>query len=330
VSPDHLDSLPKYWDKFTFARETWGLFESGNDRDQTSESTYELGSYFIDLLERGGAYESLGSAASLDRMMRDTESTVKGFQDQGEMRSLALRGVLSHARLPELDLSQKFEKYQGAYEAHDRDWRVSLMGAWHATYETTTDRLEIFDRYGFRNLETTSGHLLNGSGTVSRERSEQHSPLGSLPLLSGLELFDFNRVPQVTTITVRHESYTDSFNGDLANKAIARMQNAGDGIDRYKSNEFLIYQPFNPRPPPALTGALPSRFRDTPAVLPGDDSHPKSPPVPDPVSQKARSSRRNNIPPSNLHPAANTDRGGIYADIPISSADFTAKKGKKQ
>jgi hypothetical protein len=196
-------------------------------------------------------------------------------------------------------------------------------------YGNTEDRFDAWAGYKFNELQTTSGHVLSGAGSVSRLRVERHDPFQDVPLLRGVSLFNFNDPTNMTETTWRHESYNDSFNGALANQLIQRASEF--------NSHAKVSVPFNPFTP-SLTyqGILkrPPSF-DLPPLLPPPIQRAVS--VNDkPEQQMARrvvAATHPVSPPSSAAgtPSSMTKPGGVMADIKISGDDFAEpKQGEKK
>jgi hypothetical protein len=238
----------------------------------------------------------LWDAFEFDERLHQAFLSYLALEHQKEAQSLAFGGVLSHALTNGVQSAPpEFGLNSGSFHTVPVSSHLFLDSDWNAVYGPTGDRLNVFSRYSFNQLQTTSRAFLTGSGFVSRTRVEQHKSFDEVPLLRGMGLFDFNDPMNVREITRRQESYHTYFNGALANQSIQR---AGE---------------FNPHAnvPGALSAPSPALYdQDTRKRPPSSFGVPPSPPRPQPA----------------VATGPGSNRGGVMADIKISDADFAPAK----
>jgi hypothetical protein len=248
-------------------------------RSQPAEGRFNLVNTFIDITSyaEGEAFwaEVLGPLGSFRQTLHDAELRYEAFNHDAEAQNLAFAGVLSRARLDVKPAPPDFDSFSGSFNLRQGDGRLSIGGSWTAVYGGASDRFDAASRYSFEQLQTYSGHLLTGSGTVFRERIEQHDPFEHQPLLNSMSVFNYPTT--VSETTRRSELYNESFNGALVNQSIQRAL-----ADQTAQHPSAFIPPQNISLPVALSA--PQLYHDQTVKRPPYVSNPPpEPPRPEPA-----------------------------------------------
>jgi hypothetical protein len=312
-------------DVFATAGDGVDLWNAFHLQSQRGEAASELSGFFLKAAGRAGDFPLLGEAVGFDKELHDAYRGYKAFERQNEAQGLPLGGVLSTARIGQVQYAPpNFDAFGGQFHAGSPQSSLAISGSWILAHDVASEQFTAQAEYTFNHLETASGHSLSGYGRVTRQRAEQNDPFDNVPLLRWVSLFDFNDPMTMTERTVRRESYNESFNGALANQAIERatvsglQPRFGYGFNREtpRLNDLddvkHLGSVYPPPPAPPRPHLAVSNNDKTQVQRPANTVSAKSPSS-QPTGASAVTSPK-------------TSRGGVMADIRISDADFAAPK----
>ncbi len=257
--------------------------QSGDAASNTVGLFLNIASYLLRDTFSGNHF--LPGVGSFDQTVNGIRTTYKAFEHQDESVNLAFSGTLSRLNLntlPRYTPAIDFHDHNGSFFEGAANGPLAVYSRWTSEDRITTDQFDTQSWYRFNGVETASGHVLTGSGSVVRERKERHDPFQFDAILNTLNVFNFNDSLNENETTRRYESYNDSFNGALANQSIQRAAefNHRPNISlQVMPSATLFYDQANLKRPPSIFLPPPAPPRQIPNALYDQDSLKRPPSI---------------------------------------------------
>jgi hypothetical protein len=284
-----IDFTSEHLPLLFMGREAYDLMTNPVNGVQTADA----GSRTIDLTLNAMSYlgrnafwaeTTVPLAVGFDGAVNSVRTNYNAFEHQNESVNLAFGGSLSHLNLGDL------QNYAHAGEFHDHYGSNSIGSPnaplfvstnWSSVDGITSDKFDTRSSYRFNGLDSPSGHVLTGIGTVFRERKEQHDPFQFDPILNTLNIFNPNESMNTNETTWRNETIHDTFNGAMVNQNIQRAAEFNPppsiSIQVMPSASQLYDQDILKRPPSTFIPP-PSPLRPEPNTFSNDNREGDSPP----------------------------------------------------
>jgi hypothetical protein len=314
---EHLPAFFIASDAFDLATNPEYRVQTSNAASSSTGLLLNVASYLLrDTFSGDHLLPGLGA---FDQTVNEARTTYNAFEHQNEGVNLAFSGALSQlnlSRLPSYTPAVDFHDHSGSFFLGAANGPLAVYSRWTSEDRLTMDRFDTQSWYRFNGLETASGHVLTGSGSIVRDRTEQHDPFQFNAFLNALNFFNFSDTLNVTEKTVRHESYNDSFSGTLANRNIRRFAESNPQVNTFGApSTASFYSGTNAQRPPVPSLPSPCRGID-PQCTPQRDTTTKRPPslFPPPLPRDrpspvpAANPASANLPPSAVVPTPSSPK----------------------